>query len=82
MSSKQPVPPPKNNKLPFRFVCDHPHTGRFGIVHYVDGVPEHINLFGKGMVKVTFENGDGCYADLHNLAQVASPPPPPKRGQP
>lgn len=79
MSSKEPVPPPKEKKVAVQIRGDHPHTGRFGLVHYIDGVPEHINLFGKGMVKVTFENGDGCYADLHNLAQVAPPPAPPKR---
>ena len=79
MSSKQPVPPPKERTVAVQIRGDHPHAGRFGHVKYVGGLPDHINLFGKGMVKVTFENGDGCYAELHNISQVTSPPPPRKR---
>ncbi len=79
MSSKEPISPPKERRVTVQIRGDHPHAGKFGHVQYVDGVPEHINLFGKGMVKVTFENGEGCYADLHHIAQVASPSPPPRR---
>lgn len=77
--SKEPVPPPKGRKVAVQIRGDHPHAGRFGHIHVVDGMPEHINLFGKGMVKVTFEDGDGCYAELHDLAKIAPPPPLPKR---
>ena len=79
MSSKEPVPPPKEHNVAVQIRGDHPHTGRFGFIHVVDGMPEHINLFGKGMVKVTFENGDGCFAELHNVAKVAPPPAPPRK---
>ena len=79
MGSKEPVPPPKNRHVAVQIRGEHPHTGRFGRVTYIDGVPEHINLFGKGMVKVEFEDGDACYAELNNLAKVAPPPPPTKK---
>jgi len=48
-------------------VGDHPHSGRRGVIRCVDGKVHHINLLGKDMFKVEFENGDSAYAEKHHM---------------
>lgn len=74
--TKEPVSPPKRSMIPVVICGSHPHSGRNGWIPLTNGIPETINMFGHGMVRVEFHDGTGCYAEQHHVQTISSPPPP------
>lgn len=73
--TKEPIPPPQRSNIPVVIRGDHPHRDRAGWIPMTNGEAETINLFGRGMVRVEFHDGTGCFAELHNLGSLQPPPP-------
>lgn len=73
---REPVKPPKHSRVPVVLRGDHPYSGKEGWIPMTDGVPETVNMFGNGMVRVNFDDGTGCYAEQHHVQTVSSAPAP------
>lgn len=81
MPTKQSTPPPAEKRIPVLLRGDHPHVGRVGFILSVNGKIETINLFGTGMIKIYFDDGEACYAEQKHIAEihVTSAPTPKKK---
>lgn len=77
--AKEPTAPPERSMIPVVIYGNHPHTGKTGWIPLNNGVPETINMFGRGMVRVQFHDGTGCYAEQHHIQTITSAPSPRKQ---